>query len=88
MFPIDIPNGIEDAGYCYTGSNDPVGTGDVVVSGGSLGVCRDRHFFDFLTGHDPESEDGEGDEDEEGSEPGIPSFPEDLITGDPGGNAD
>lgn len=90
LFPISIPTSIEDAAYCFTGSNDPVGKGSVTVSGGSLGVCDETHFldiFDNTLGDDPEEDEEDADDDtssggsgaddgQNGSHPSGPSDPE------------
>ena len=66
LFPMDFSPALEDADACFTGDNDPVGSGDVTVSGGYLGVCHDRHsIFDFGN-DDKEEESSEGTEGTEG----------------------
>ena len=57
MFPMDFSPEIEDAEYCFTGDNDPVGSGDVTVSGGSMGVCHRSHSFFSFGSDEDESED-------------------------------
>lgn len=88
-FPVSISPAIEDEAYCYTGSNEPVGTGSVTVSGGSLGVCQKNHFFDLFGGRDPEGDPEPGDtpDNEPGSNApsGDPEDTEPPSTGDPGG---
>ena len=66
LFPMDFSPALEDADACFTGDNEPVGSGDVTVSGGYLGVCHDRHsIFDFGN-DDEEEESSEGTEGTEG----------------------
>lgn len=57
MFPMDFSPEIEDAEYCFTGDNEPVGSGDVTVSGGSMGVCHRSHSFFSFGSDEDESED-------------------------------
>lgn len=68
-FPMDFSPEIEDADACFTGDNDPVGSGDVTVSGGSLGVCHLSHSF-FGGDEDDPSEDETEDPEEENTPPG------------------
>lgn len=72
-FPIDFSPEIEDADYCFTGSNDPVGSGDVTVSGGGIGRCNLSHSF-FGGGND-ESEDPEQEGNTSGQDTGVNDTP-------------
>lgn len=71
-FPIDFSPSIEDAPYCYTGENDPVGSGDVTVSGGSLGVCYSKHSI-FSSDDEEEQSTQEGDPENSGTESTEPN---------------
>ncbi len=65
-FPMDFSPSIEDAHYCYTGENESVGSGDVTVSGGYLGVCHSSHSF-FQKDEEEQTEQ-EGDPENSGEE--------------------
>lgn len=92
MFPMDFSPEIEDAEYCFTGDNDPVGSGDVTVSGGSMGVCHRSHSF-FSFGNDDDETGSESDssiseetgtvDPEDGSGVTTESSQEDLSSLDP-----
>ncbi len=62
-FPIDFSPSIEDAPYTFSGDNEPVGSGDVIVSGGSLGVCHGKHSF-FSDHEEEKPQEGESEETE------------------------
>lgn len=91
MFPMDFSPEIEDAEYCFTGDNDPVGSGDVTVSGGSMGVCHRSHSF-FSFGRDEDESEDEPDSSSSEEPDDIPetdsgtsseSPEEDLSSSDP-----
>ena len=91
MFPMDFSPEIEDAEYCFTGDNDPVGSGDVTVSGGSMGVCHRSHSF-FSFGRDEDESEDEPDSSSSDEPDDIPetdsgtsseSPEEDLSSSDP-----
>lgn len=91
MFPMDFSPEIEDAEYCFTGDNDPVGSGDVTVSGGSMGVCHRSHSF-FSFGRDEDESEDEPDSSSSEEPDNIPetdsgtsseSPEEDLSSSDP-----
>ena len=68
-FPIEISPEIEDASYCFTGKNDPVGSGDVTVSGGSMGVCHRSHsWFSWGDSNDDDEEESSETDNTESSE--------------------
>lgn len=91
MFPMDFSPEIEDAEYCFTGDNEPVGSGDVTVSGGSMGVCHRSHSF-FSFGRDEDESEDEPDSSSSEEPDDIPetdsgtsseSPEEDLSSSDP-----
>lgn len=91
MFPMDFSPEIEDAEYCFTGDNEPVGSGDVTVSGGSMGVCHRSHSF-FSFGRDEDESEDEPDSSSSDEPDDIPetdsgtsseSPEEDLSSSDP-----
>lgn len=65
-FPIDFSPSIEDANYCFTGENDPVGSGDVTVSGGYMGVCHSSHSWFQKPEEEEPTDDPENSETETG----------------------
>ncbi len=69
-FPIDFSPSIEDAPYTYSGDNEPVGSGDVTVSGGYYGVCSGRHSFFSRDDDDDDDENGETGGENSGEESG------------------
>ena len=88
---MDFSPEIEDAEYCFTGDNDPVGSGDVTVSGGSMGVCHRSHSF-FSFGRDEDESEDEPDSSSSDEPDDIPetdsgtsseSPEEDLSSSDP-----